>query len=499
MLATILIPRAYENKGISVDEMLKRSPASEAMLPYWDKVDAIVKGYDAIVAAGEKFLPAFHKEGKEAYKSRLKLTKFTNIYRDVVEALASKPFEREIYLGDDGDKKTPPEHLTDFVNNVDGAGSTITMFAWDVFFAGINSAVDWIFIDYPENPGEAVKTMADAKRAGIKPFWTRVLARNVLDVRSTITGGNEKIEYIKIHEPGEIERVREFEVSETNAVVWRLYMRIKDENDSRNDKFVLEKEGVLTIDVIPLVPFVTGRRKGRKFEYSPAMKDAADLQIELYQEESGLKYAKNLTAYPMLSGNGVKPMKDTAGNPIPIETGPNHALYAPPNENGGGAGSWTFIEPAATSLAFLAASIKDTKQDLRELGRQPLTATSGNLTVITTAVAAGKAKSAVKSWVGHLQKTLENALIITCKWLGMSDYEPNVDVYSDFDDLIENDGIDPLLKMHENGALSDLTLWEETQRRGILSENFDAEIETERLLTQTPTETPIEETGDNTQ
>ena len=491
MKTHVLIPRAYENDGIPVDEMLKRSPASEAMLPYWDKSDALVKGHKAMKEAGTTFLPEFHGESKDAYQSRLKLTKFTNIYDDVLEALASKPFERDVILGEED--AAPPEHLVDILDNVDGAGSSLTVFAWDVFYNGINSAIDWIFIDYPDTEGAPIRTRADLKAAGIRPFWTRVRARNILDAKSEISGDAEKLTFIKIHEPGEVERVREFEYDEAGRVVWRLYKRVKGDTKAQNDVFILEKEGVLTIDVIPLVPFITGRRKGRRFQFKPPMNAAADLQIELYQQESGLKYAENLTAYPMLSGNGVKPMTDNAGKPIALQTGPNYVLYAPPNENGGGSGNWSFIEPAATSLAHLAQTIKDTKQDLRELGRQPLTATSGNLTTITTAVAAGKAKSAVKSWAGHLQKTLENAIMITCKWLAASDFKPNIDVYTDFDDLIENQGLEPLIKMNENGKLSDLTLWEESQRRGVLSEKFDPEIETERLLAQTPTETPNEE------
>jgi hypothetical protein len=43
------------------------------------------------------------------------------------------------------------------------------------------------------------------------------------------------------------------------------------------------------------------------------MRDAADLQIESYQAESGLKYARTLTAYSMLGANGIQPDLDPEG------------------------------------------------------------------------------------------------------------------------------------------------------------------------------------------
>jgi hypothetical protein len=81
------------------DKMLRRSKDSAAMLPYWDKTDAIVQGAEAIKLAGDAYLPKFAGEPKDDYETRLGLAKFTNIYRDVLEGLASKPFEDEIQLG----------------------------------------------------------------------------------------------------------------------------------------------------------------------------------------------------------------------------------------------------------------------------------------------------------------------------------------------------------------------------------------------------------------
>ena len=74
------------------DEVLsRRAPDLAAMVEYWDKTDAIIEGWDAVKACGKTYLPKFADEEDSEYNVRLSLSKFTNVYRDIVESLASKP------------------------------------------------------------------------------------------------------------------------------------------------------------------------------------------------------------------------------------------------------------------------------------------------------------------------------------------------------------------------------------------------------------------------
>lgn len=472
--------------GIDGDEMLKRAPDSAAMLDYWDQTDTIVDGAKAMRKAGQAYLPKFVDEQNAEYDFRLTSSKFTNVYRDIVEGLASKPFEEEVSLVT-SDTDPIPEKITDFIEDVDGSGNNLTVFASGTFFNGINSAIDWIFVDYPTADPTRVRSVADAKAAGLRPFWSRVLGRNVLEARTTMIGGKEVLTYMRIFEPGKPDHVRIFERI-NDVVTWKLY--VKSDRPAPNGKtmFILENEGNISIGVIPLVPFMTGRRDGRTFRLFPAMRDAADLQIELYQQESGLKFVKIMAAYPMLAGNGIRPPVDAAGKPIKLAVGPGKVLYGAPNANGDH-GEWAFVEPSAQTMKFLAEDVKATIEQLRELGRQPLTAQSGNLTVITTAVAAGKARTAVGAWALALKDTLENALVLTCMWLGISDYEPEVNVYTEFDDFADgNSDVEALMSAREKRDLSQETLWTELKRRKVLSPEFDADKERERLMNELPAE-----------
>lgn len=461
-----------------IDPLTRRAKDSEAMVPYWDKVDAIIDGIDAMRAAGEMFLPKFTKEGADGYRFRKTQTKMTNVYRDIIEGLASKPFEQSVQLIGDNDAAAVPSEIETFQWDVDGSGNNMTVFAANTFFNGINSAIDWIWVDY-DKPDPNVRTVADQRASGRRPYWSHVLGRNVLEARSMMIAGKEVLTYARILEPGDPDHVRVFERMSDGTVTWELYQRTDRIVPDRDSYFARVDGGTISIGEIPLIPFVTGRRDGRSWRVFPALQDAADLQVELYQQESGLKFAKTLTAFPMLAANGMKPpMKD--GKPVTdIDVGPNVILWGQSDGNGN-YGSWSYVEPNAESLKFLAEDIKSTIQNLRELGRQPLTASSSNITVITAAVAAGKAKSAVKAWAYGLKDALENALKMTAKFMGIT-YDPMVHVFVDFDDWMEGEDIDAIVTLNEKGKLSDETTWEELTRRGVLSTNFTADRERDRI------------------
>lgn len=471
--------------------LLDRSPDIETMVPYWDMVTDIIEGEEAIKAGGEKYLPRFPGENDDDYNFRNEVGKFTNIYRDTLEGLATKPFQDEVQLV--GQAAT--EKMKEFTEDVDGCGNNLSTFSALTFFNGINYAIDWIFIDYPTIDDPNSISIAKAKSKNIKPFWRHVLGKNVLDVRTRMEGSKEIVTYFRYQEPSygdEPIRVRVYEeiydIEGKKHIIWTLYEQQKEFIKTDNE-FIEIAKGEMSIGFIPVVPFITGRRDGNRFKFYPVMKDAANLQIKLYQNESALEYIKILACYPMLATDGLKPKLDGKGVPEKIRIGPNTVLYGAELKNGGG-GTWKYVEPQANSLEFLKKDIDKTKTDLRELGRQPLTALSSQLTTVTTSIAAGKAKSAVTTWALALKDALENALYMTMLWEEKTvpdSEQPEVYVYTGFDNVLEDGSdLEELGKARERGDLSQETYWEELKRRKILSAEFTSEREKKRLLEDIP-------------
>src|SRR5690606_39143222 len=96
-----------------------------------------------------------------------------------------------------------------------------------------------------------------------------------------------------------------------------------------------------------------------------------------------------------------------------------------------------------------------------------------------------KARSAVKAWAFKLKDALENALLLTAQWMGIT-YDPIVHVFVDFDEYTEGEDLDALNSARERGDISHETYCEELQRRAVLSSNFTIERERKRILAELP-------------
>lgn len=478
----------------------------EAMAPYWRQVADILGGVDAMRKAGTKHLPKFPEESDPDYKFRLSQTKLTNIFGDILDTLAAKPFTKEVAIVDG----SASPRIVALAEDIDGAGANLHRFAASLFHDGLRDAITWLFVDYTSNV-PAGATVATERALNARPYFVRISAADMLDVRTAAIGGEEQFilarwrenAVVKDGEWGEktVERVRvvkreaiesEGEATRYGAATWELWERIENPNHYAADEWQIIQNGSISLGVIPLVPFVTGRRIGASWRVEPPLRAAAELQVELYQQESALKHLKNLLCFPMLSANGVKPDEDAGGGTAPIRVGPQSVLYAPPDA-AGNHGEWKFIEPAATSLRVLMDDIGETQQQLRELGRQPLTAQSGNLTTVTTAFAATKANSVIAAWALELKDVLEAALLFTAAWL-RDPSEPEVFVNADISAGIPDEkGVNALLEARKNGDLSRATLLEEMKRRDMLGPEFTLEREDERLLDEAPGEPDSDE------
>lgn len=482
-----------------------------AMLGYWNMVETILDGADAMRRARETYLPKFPNETLPDYSYRADNAKFTNIYADIVNGLAAKPFAEECALVEDS---VSPAVLA-LAEDIDGRGNNLHVFAANYFFGGVNYAIDWILVEFTKatpDPSGRPLTQADEAKQGLRPYWVHIPAKNMIAPFTDTINGKEEFVHVRFREnitrrngyvEEVVERIREFnrdpifalgeDGEPTDKIVgyqpatYKLHQKTKG-----TTTWEVVEEGPISIGVIAIVPFITGRRKEGTWQFVPPMKDAAFLQVEHFQQETALKAIKELTAFPMLAGNGVAPSLGTDNKPLPVPVGPKSVLYAPPSGENQTHGEWAFIEPTAESLRFLAEDVAATEKQLRELGRQPLTATAG-ITVVTAALASQKASSAVQAWALGLKDALEQAFKFTCLWLN-DDSQPVVKVYTDFAiDLGDEKGPDVLTTMREKGDLSQETLWSEMKRRNILSADFEPKAERQRLIAELPDEDDDEE------
>lgn len=451
----------------------------KAMLADWQMVEAILGGAGAMREAAKTYLPKFPNESSEDYEHRRRWAPFTNIYADISRNLASKPFSRELTL-----KEGATPAFDTLIEDIDGLGNNLHVFGENVFQRGLDKGVDFIFCDHTKVEATRPLSIAEEQQIGARPYWVAVPAERMLALYTDRENGQEIVVHARIHEPavvrdgyGEmaVNRVRVLDRQGADGAYAPATYQVFEQQKDKDGKPVwvsIEGPAPITIGIIPIVGFVTGKRKGSSWKIRPPLRDIAFLQCEAFQQESNLKSVLEATAFPMLVGNGVEKSER-----VPV--GPRGVLFAEPGADGSH-GEWKYIEPSAESIGALEAHLEATQKNMRDLGMQPLT--TANLTVITTANVAMKAHSAVMAWSLALKDALEQALKFTAMWLGQTDAAPEVDIYTDFGvDFQAGTELDSLLKAQGQGILSKRTTQDEFKRRGVLSDNFDPDEEEKRL------------------
>lgn len=464
-----------------------------AMADYWQLVSAIQGGAKTMRASSKTYLPRFENETKKDYDRRVSVAPFTNLYVDISRNLASKPFSKEVTLAPDSASPT----VEKLIEDIDGQGNNLHFFARDVFQRGLDKGIDWIFIDYTKVPPGA--TLADERNMGARPYWVHVPAERMLAVYSDFLGGQEIIVHARIYEPiverngwsealkeriRVLDRPRIFDDqgNDTGQYGPPTYTIYQEEiaQDGRGKVWsIIEGPEIISLGEIALVPFMTGPRLGGTWRVTPPLRDLAQLQVEEFQQESNLKSVLELTCFPMLAGNGV-PGFDSAGAKIVVPVGPKAVLFAPPNPDGSH-GEWKYIEPSAESIKTLMAHLEDTREQMQQLGLQPLVPKTGALTATSDALRTSKANAAAQAWALGLKDSLELAFRYTAMWLKETQ-EAEVVIHTDFIANITADQDLPILvQMRQAGDLSQDTLWNEAKRRDFLSAEFDDDAEKEKL------------------
>jgi hypothetical protein len=337
---------------------------------------------------------------------------------------------------------------------------------------------------------------------GARPYWVHINPEKLIAVYSKFLNGTEVIFHARIDEPAieldgyeekEVKRIREFnrepimgsdeKIVGFHPATWKLLKENREKDKTTGKETVsweIVEEGDISIGIIPLVPIILGERDGTSWRVKPPLRDLVYMQIKLFQMESNLDYTKELTAFPMLTGNGINGL-DKDGKVINVPVGPRAVLFAPPNGQGS-PGNWQFIEPQGSSLTFLQSDVDKHKVEMRDLGYQPLT--SANLTVITTANISIKAHSVMQAWALMLKDSLEQAWKITLMWLKQTQ-EVVVKVHTDFG--VDLDGVSDLTELQgleKEKVISKKLLFEETKRRGKLSDDADYDKDQEQLATE---------------
>jgi hypothetical protein len=452
-----------------------RSSAYNAMLPAWQKIDAILAGAEAVRAGGVLYLPKYDGETKAEYERRRMYAPWRPEFEDALRNLASRPFQKDVTLSG-----SVSQRIKDIAEDIDGQGNNLTQFAAAVFKAGLARGFHAILVDYP--PIAPGATLADERASGARPYWVHVPCTELIALYTEFVNGREVITHARLYETtivrkgyteDIVERVREFNPGEW--ITWK-----RQTGADNVTTWTEEGRGTLNRNgngSIPLVIFYAGERNGPLVK--APLDNVAEVQLELYRALSRKDEVMTYAGSPMLSANGMaKPPEGET-----IITGPKRILFAPPGGDGNSP-SWDFIQPNAANIKEVREDIAAIVDDLRRLAMQPMVKGTGNPTATGRAIDAARSHSAVQQWALSLKDALEAAFVMTCEWLGE---QPNVEVtvFTDFQAVpYEPETLRALNTARANKDLSQRTYWENLRRLNVLSSDFDPDAEEEALAAE---------------
>jgi hypothetical protein len=431
------------------------SPAVDAMASWWNKIDTLCGGTEAMRAAREKYLPKFPREAEDSYDYRIKTSTLFNGLGRTVENMASKPFAEPVTC-----KDISPEQQA-WLENVDQCGNNLNVFAHNVFTAGLKYGLTHILVECPPTTDKDGRllypTKADEAKAGVRPYLVHIIPKQVLGWKSATTGaGAEVLTMLRLMECVE-EEDGEFgtrKVDQVRVIVpgrWATYRENKDKD------WVLHEEGAMSLQYVPLVTFYT-KRTGF-MTAKPPLTDLADLNIKHWNSQSDQDSILHTARVPILAITGISD-EDT------VEIGAKSALMLPTGADA------KYVEHTGAAIEAGRLSLQDLENQMRAMGAELLAETQVSTTATQNAIEDSEQKCQLSMMVEGLEDALDQSLLIMHDWMKLA-YAGSIDIFDDFssDAILQTAGpfVTALVQLVNARMLSKEDAFDEMKRYGIVS------------------------------
>lgn len=460
------------------------SPSAEvtAMAEPWPMISALLGGTSAMRAAKEAYLPKHPTETTDAYEYRRKTSTLYNAFTRTVETMASKPFAEPLKPSEDmppelagvTDAETKKKVKPGWIDNIDLEGRDLQAFAHDGFRKAMAYGPAYILVEYPQVSG--IRTLADQRSSGARPYFVLIEPLNVLGWRAERVDGVMTLTQFRFKEcvrlpdgrfgEVEVEQVRVLEREISPARCWWETWR----KDDRGDWF-LHEGGPISIGEIPVAPIYTKRTGFMTAE--PPLLDLAHLNVEHWQSSSHQTNILRVARVPILFGSGMgqddmEVVGSSAGKGVTVES-PDAKL--------------AFIEPTGAGIQAGQESIEKLEERMAVMGMELLVSKPGSKTATEASIDTAENTSALSAMVQNLEDSLAQALQFAAKWASLAT-GGSVNLEGSFAELDPLD-IQSLVDARKEGIISAETFFNELLRLGMVDENLTWEVEKERLANDT--------------
>lgn len=439
------------------------SDAVLEMRPAWELAEALLGGTCEMREEGEKYLPKFPAEDAESYKSRLSAAVLFPAYQRTVTTLAGKPFSKPLTLGDD-----VPEVIQGHAQNIDLEGRNLHTFAADTMECALGYGLALILVDYPQRP-EGVRTLADERAAGLRPYFVQIEPEQVLGWRAGRVNGEWTLQQFRfmerVEEPDgdfgttEVEQVRVLEPGS-----WATYRK------NQKGEWIPHANGVTTLSRIPLA-VAYGQREGFMCGRPPLL-EMAYLNVAHWQSASDQQTVLHVARVPILAAIGV----DETFN---LVVGAQSAVKMPVSAD------LKFVEHTGAAIEAGAKDLKDLEERMRQAGAE-LLVIDNKLTATQVSAENAVGMCALQRIGESVEDAIDQALQLMAEWIG----EPeggHVTLFKDYAAASLSDASTQMIKDWVTvGLLSKESAFNELRRRSAISADLNWEEEKDKIDAEGP-------------
>lgn len=443
--------------------------ALDQMSSYWDVITPLMGGTLAMRAA-PALLPKYPAEDDGVYKERLRLSTLLPAYSETVGNMTSRVFAEPLQLGDN-----VHEQIVELANNIDNANNDINAWSVDFFREGLSHGLCHAFVDHQK--AEGVRTQADEKAAGVRPYVVMVKPEQVFGWRVR-DGVLTQVRYREMIEESDgdfgTKRVEQIRVLEPSK--WTTYRKPKE-----GGVWTIHDEGATNLSVIPWVTFYTGRTGFMTAK--PPLLELAHLNIKHWQSQSDQDNILHVIRVPILVRIGVQATFDAQGKMIPPEfkVGTGALTDLPLN------GDMKYVEHTGKAVDAGRQALLDLIAEMRIAGAKLLTPDkSATKTATQAEEEAAQDLSPLSRMANHFADCLAQLLQFMADYRSLGE-GGSVEMRGSFDvDYMPEVSLPTLVAMANAGMLSKETLFTEMQRRGVISDEYDWADELEKIDSQGP-------------
>lgn len=439
------------------------SAALLALSAHWPMLSALMGGTSAMRAAGESYLPKWPNEEAESYKSRLKVATLYPAFSYTAAVMAGKPFSKALQLSED-----THEDIAVWCEDVDLQGRNIHSFSAELLSDCMAYGLAGVLVDFPKSEA---KTREDERKAGLRPYFTKYDANQILGFRIARLNGADRLTQLRLLETvtepdGEFGEKSIEQVRVLVPGAWQTWRKVEKKED-----WILHEEGTTTLKEIPFV-FFYGLRKAFGIGLPPLL-ELAHQNVEHWQSSSDQQTILHVARVPILTVVG-------ADSDTQITVGASTAVKLPVGA------SMTFVEHTGAAIEAGRVSLQDLEERMRQTGAELLVVKPGQVTATQTRSENEANKCVLQRITEIFEDGLDQCLQFMADWVKIPD-GGKAQLFKDFGaGSLSDASAQLLLQANQSGKLSDETLIDEWKRRGILSPDLEYDDEKERIDEQGP-------------